>query len=231
MSKQEMSPSRYRRLWRGLKATAPLALGVAPFGVAFGAVADGAMAGWQAMFMSSTVFSGTAQFVCASMLAQGATAVPIVLTGVLINMRMLLMSAAITPHVKDARPALYPLLAHLLTDESFAVSMAEFEARSGDPWFYVGSGLAIWGIWQPATLIGLFFGAAIPQGVGLEFALPASLIVLLFLLLRDRLQVATAMGAALLCIALRPLVSGTWSATVATLAAATLAMVLKGARR
>ena len=108
MSVQEMSPSRYRRLWRGLKATAPLALGVAPFGVAFGAVADGAMAGWQAMLMSSTVFSGTAQFVCASMLAQGATAVPIVLTGVLINMRMLLMSAAIAPHVKDARPPASP---------------------------------------------------------------------------------------------------------------------------
>jgi 4-azaleucine resistance transporter AzlC len=228
---EQRSPGRYQRLRRGLKATAPLALGVAPFGVAFGAVADGVMAGWQAMLMSVTVFSGTAQFVCASMLAQGAAAVPIVLTGVLINMRLLLMSAALTPHIKGIRPSLYPLLAHLLTDESFAVSIAEFETRSSDPWFYVGSGLAIWGVWQPATLVGLLFGAAIPQGVGLEFALPASLIVLLFLLLRDRLQVATAAGAALLAIALRPLVSDTWIAMVSTLAAATLAMIFKEARR
>lgn len=215
----------WSRIWRGFRATLPLALSVAPFGIAYGAIARQGMAPWQASLMSVAVFAGTAQFLTASLLAQGVNHWPILLTGVLINLRLVLLSAALTPHMRHTPRWMQPLLAHLLTDESFAVSMAEFERHPADPLFFIGSGLGIFGPWQAATQIGLAFGASIPAGFGLEYALPASLICLLFLLVRGRRAALVAGLAAVLSLALRPLVSGTWSTTAATLIAATLGVL------
>lgn len=216
-----------RRILRGFQATLPIALGVAPLGIAYGAVASQSMAPWQGALMSLTVFAGTAQFISASMLSQGAAYLPILITGILINMRLILMSAALTPHVKKSPRSLHLLIAQLLTDESFAVSMAEFERGGKDPLFPVGSGLAIYVSWQLSTLAGLAFGANIPDGLGLEFALPASLICLLFILVRERRAALVAGLSAVLSLACRPLVSGTWSTMVATMVAATLGVVWK----
>jgi len=215
------------RLWRGFRATLPLTLSVAPFGLAYGAVASQGMAPWQAQLMSLTVFAGTAQFIAASMIAQGAAYLPVLLTGVLINMRLVLMSAALTPHVKGAPRRLYPIIAQLLTDESFAVSMAEFERRPSDPWFFIGSGLAIFIPWQIVTALGAAFGAGLPAGWGLEYALPGSLICLVFLLVRGRRAALVSLLAAGLSLLLRPVVSGTWSTMAATVVAASLGVAWK----
>ena len=215
------------RLWRGFRATLPLTLSVAPFGLAYGAVASQGMAPWQAQLMSLTVFAGTAQFIAASMIAQGAAYLPVLLTGVLIDMRLVLMSAAITPHVKSAPRRLYPVIAQLLTDESFAVSMAEFERRPSDPWFFIGSGLAIFIPWQIVTALGAAFGASLPAGWGLEYALPGSLICLVFLLVRGRRAALISLLAAGLSLLLRPIVSGTWSTMAATVVAASLGVAWK----
>jgi 4-azaleucine resistance transporter AzlC len=212
-------------LWKGFRATLPIALSVAPFGIAYGAVATQSLAMWQAGLMSMTVFAGTAQFVAASMLAQGAQYLPILITGILINMRLVLMSAALTPHVAKAPRTLYPVMAQLLTDETFAVSMAEFERRTTHPLFFVGSGIALYGSWQLATWIGILFGESIPAGLGLEYALSGSLICLLFLLVRGRRAALVALLAAVLSLALRQLITGTWSTMVATLAAATIGVL------
>jgi len=185
------------------------------------------MAPWQAQLMSLTVFAGTAQFIAASMIAQGAAYLPVLLTGVLINMRLVLMSAAITPHVKGAPRRLYPIIAQLLTDESFAVSMAEFEHQPSDPWFFIGSGLAIFIPWQIVTALGAAFGAGLPAGWGLEYALPGSLICLVFLLVRGRRAALISLLAAGLSLLLRPIVSGTWSTMTATVVAASLGVAWK----
>ncbi|MEA3407412.1 MAG: AzlC family ABC transporter permease [Chloroflexota bacterium] len=62
-----MRISVWQRMMRGVRGTLPLALGVAPFGIAYGTVAVEAMRPWQASLMSLTVFAGTAQFVAASL--------------------------------------------------------------------------------------------------------------------------------------------------------------------
>jgi len=218
-------------VWRGFRAAAPVALSCVPFGVAYGAIASQSMAPWQGAFMSVIVFAGTAQFVAASMLSQGAAHLPILITALLLNLRLVLLSAAISPHVRRAPAALQPLVAHMLTDESFAVSIAEFDRRPGNAagaaWFVVGSGLAVFVFWQAATLVGLLFGANLPQGLGLEYALPATLICLIFLLARGRRGAVVAILSALLSLGLMPFISATWSVMVATLAAATVGVLWK----
>jgi 4-azaleucine resistance transporter AzlC len=236
IERKEHRVSMWPHIRRGLRATLPVALGVAPFGVAYGTVAAITMAPWQAQLMSLTVFAGTAQFIAASMLSEGAAYLAVLLTGVLINLRLLLLSAALAPHVAMApRPLqpvlaprpLQPVLAQLLTDESFAVSMAEFEQHGSDWRFFIGSGLAVFGVWQVATAVGMAFGATVPSGLGLDFALPASLICLLFLLVRERRAAIVALGAAAVSVALVLVVPGTWNVMVATLLAATVGAAWK----
>lgn len=222
----------WQRLTNGMQATLPLALGVAPLGIAYGTVAGEAMMPWQASLMSLTVFAGTAQFITASMLSQGAGHLAVLITGLLINMRMVLMSASLAAYLDDDVPhALYVPMAHLLTDESFAVSAAAFKKRTGDPLFVMGSGLAIFITWQITTAIGLGFGTQLPADLGLEYALPASLICLLFLLIQDRLGVAISGLAALLSLAGLTLLPSTWSSLVATLIAVTLGVAWKQWRK
>lgn len=215
----------FARIGRGFKATLPVALGVMPFGIAFGTVAGLRMTWWQAQLMSLTLFAGTAQFITASMIVEGVAYLPILITGTLINMRLILLSAALTPYLKKASRKLYPLMAQLLTDESFAVSLAEFEHGKPDHLFFIGSGLAIYTLWQLATLIGYTFGSALPAGLGLEYALAASLMYLLIVLTRTRRSAIVALLAGLLTLAVYPLLSNTWSTVTATLIAATLGVL------
>lgn len=217
----------WQQISKGVRATLPLALGVAPFGIAYGTVAGEAMMPWQASLMSLTVFAGTAQFVTASMLSQGAGHLAVLITGLLINMRMVLMSASLASQLDDVPHALRVPVAHLLTDESFAVSAAAFEKRTGDPLFVIGSGLTIFVTWQITTAMGLGFGAQLPTGLGLEYALPASLICLLFLLIKDRFSIAISTLAALLSLAMVALLPSTWSPVVGTLIAVTLGVAWK----
>jgi 4-azaleucine resistance transporter AzlC len=211
----------------GFRATAPVAIAVAPFGLAYGAVASQSMPVWQASLMSVTVFAGTAQFVTASMLSSGAAYWTVLLTGLLINVRMVLLSASLAAQLGRMPLRRQFLVAHLLTDESFAVTMAHYREHPPNAWYAVGSGLAIFAVWQSTTVLGAIMGARIPADLGLEFALPASLICLLFLLIR-RLDVALCgLFAALLSLALRPLVTAAWSTLVATCLAATMGVLYK----
>jgi 4-azaleucine resistance transporter AzlC len=211
-----------QRLSKGFRATLPLALGCTPFGLAYGAVAHQSMAGWQVQLMSLTVFAGTAQFIGATMLAQGISYLPILITGLLLNLRLVLMSAALAPHLRRAPRLLHPLIAQMLTDESFAITINAYDCSpEGDPLFAIGSGLAMYVLWQLATAAGVLLGATIPAGYGLEYALSASIVCLLFLLVRTRRMAAVAALGALLSILLQPLVSATWSVMVGTLLAAT----------
>ena len=88
--------------WAGFVATLPVAVGCAPFGVAYGAAAAATLPLWQTSLMSVAVFAGTAQFIAASMLAQGSTWLPVLVTCALVNLRLVLLSAAISPHVRGA---------------------------------------------------------------------------------------------------------------------------------
>lgn len=85
----------------------------------------------------------------------------------------------------------------------------------------------MFGVWQVATAVGMAFGATVPSGLGLDFALPASLICLLFLLVRERRAAIVALGAAAVSVALVLVVPGTWNVMVATLLAATVGAAWK----
>ncbi len=205
----------------GLKAQLPILIGVIPFGMIYGVVAVGAGLGGQAaQAMSAIVFAGSAQFVAAQLFGAGVPGLVIVLTGGVINLRHALYSASLAPYLQQLSPKWKWLLAYLLTDEAYAVTITHFlkgenlgEGTVGDApdnperhaafskhWYFLGAGLALWGTWQASTAVGITLGAVIPQSWSIDFTVALTFIALLVPALRERASLATALTAGLVAV-------------------------------
>lgn len=220
-----MSPS--AEFAAGLKAEAPLLLGVLPFGLIYGALAlQAGIPPAPALAMSSIVLAGSAQFVATQLLAAHSPAVIMLLTTFVVNLRHLLYSASVAPFVSQLRPAWKALLAYLLTDEAYAVTIVHYAdpgalgqdvlaevkprwravgaPRSNDPdnrhWFFLGAGLTLWITWQASTAAGIFLAARIPASWGLEFTLPLIFLALVRSSVIDRSTAAAALVAGIVAV-------------------------------
>jgi len=186
---------------RGLKDTVPLIIGAIPFGIIFGALAVTAgLSVWATMGLSLIVFAGSAQFVAAGLVAQGAGVGLIVLTTLIVNLRHSLYSASLGPYVKHLPQRWLVPLAFWLTDESYAVVIQRYREADDSPdkhWYYLASALLMYGNWQLCTVIGILTGQSL-SGIkdwGLEFALVLTFIGIVVPLLLTRAMLASALVA------------------------------------
>jgi branched chain amino acid efflux pump len=198
----------------GIRDELPILLGVLPFGMIYGvsAISAGIPASI-AQAMSCIVFAGSAQFVIAQLIAAGAPALVIVLTAFIVNIRHLLYSASVSSPIRKLHPLWKWLLAYLLTDEAYAVTISHYQKPGDDRqkhWYFLGAGLALWTTWQLSTATGIFLGGHIPASWSLDFTSTLTFIALVVPALKDRISITTALTSALtalLVIAL-PLKSG-----------------------
>lgn len=176
--------------FHGARDTLPLLPGGVPFGMIYGITARSAhIPAWLTQAMSAVVFAGSAQFAVAQLVAVGAPVLVLALTGAMLNLRHLLYSASLAPHLRAARPRWKALLAYLLTDEMYGVVSARLRGGlAGERlhWYALGSGLTLWSEWQLSTLAGLLVGARIPAGWSLDFAATLTFIALVTPLVSDR---------------------------------------------
>jgi predicted branched-subunit amino acid permease len=217
-----MSPP-IKNFFRGFKAELPILIGVLPFGMINGVLAmDAGLTRLQAQAMSSIVFAGSSQIVLSQLIHLGAPGLVMVLTVAIINLRHALYSASLAPYLQRLRPAWKVLLAYLLTDEAYAVTIIYFQetdreinARlSGSEqegqaviseldyrhWFMFGAGLALWSCWQLSTLVGILLGEVVPASWSLDFTLALTFIALVVPNLKDRATVAAALSAGLVAV-------------------------------
>lgn len=192
-------------LWAGVRAEAPILLGVFPFGTIYGALArDAGLAPAAAQLMSSIVFAGSSQFVAAKLIKEAAPGLVIVLTIAVVNLRHLLYSASVAEHVRALPLRWKVALSYLLTDEAYAATIVHYETGGVRPhshWFFLGAGLALWSTWQLSTALGVFAGAAIPPSWSLDFALPLTFIAIVAPALKDVPVVAAALTAGAVALA------------------------------
>jgi len=203
------SPQRSEFL-AGVRAEVPIVIGVVPFGLIFGAVAvgggdaAGGLTPALAQAMSAVVFAGSAQFIGVQLIAGGAASFVLLLTTLVVNLRHLLYSASLAPYVRHLPLRWRLLLAYLLTDEAYAPTIIRYlevdAPRAAGHWFFLGAGLALWTSWQISTALGIFFGAAVPAGWSLDFALAVTFIGIVVPALRDRPHVAAALSAGLVAV-------------------------------
>jgi branched chain amino acid efflux pump len=184
----------------GAKAIAPVLLALTPFALAFGATAAGSgVSVLEALGMSVFVFAGAAQLAAIPLISTGASVAVIVLTVLVINLRMALYSASLAPHFRGLPAGWKGLLAYLLTDQAYAATITRFdEGRTEEPdrrWYYLGAALALWVMWQPTAMLGVFLGSWASEGWSLDFVLPLTFIALAVPAVKDRATGTAALAA------------------------------------
>ena len=142
-------------------------VGVIPFGLIFGVlVVSSGVLPLPGQAMSSIIFAGSAQFVASQLIAAGTPALVIVLTIGVVNLRHALYSASLAPYLKSLKPGWKWLLAYLLTDEAYAMTILHYVETDGGVqtlsdetgqqanmapdlrhWFFLGAGLTLWSVW------------------------------------------------------------------------------------
>ena len=169
-----------------IKDTLPTVFGYIGIGLAFGIIASSA--GFNPLVvgaMSLFIYAGGAQFITVSMLSSGFPILSIILATFLINSRMILMSMATAPFFKRYSVWKNIVIGTFLTDESFALGMNKQNYTNGRltyEWFNTAN-LVSYFTWALSSVAGALLGEIVkdPKSLGLDFALVAMFIGLLYL--------------------------------------------------
>ena len=217
-----------RGFFRGL----PVMLGYFPIGFAFGVLATNAGLGIRdTLLMSLLVYAGSAQLIAVSLLAGGAGLLALTITTLLVNLRHLLMSATLAPHLGHLSRLQQSLFAYQITDETFALHSVNFQKiETPVPAEIFTTNLAAHSSWIGSSVLGAWAGGLFTGSLrawGLDYALPAMFIALLILQLETRRHIFIALFSAFFSIILYWKLGGHWQTMLATLGGATLGLLLE----
>ncbi|HEV8402210.1 MAG TPA: AzlC family ABC transporter permease [Candidatus Limnocylindrales bacterium] len=172
-------------------------MSAAGFGFVYGLSARQAgLSPVEAMAMSTIVFAGAAQFAAVGYVASGLAWPGIIVLTALLNARHLLYSAALAPWLRPVPFARRAGMAHLLTDEAFALSISHFRriGRADERGYWLAAIGSTFIPWNLATLAGVLLGAQIPDPArfGIDVIFPAAMIGLAVGLITGRRELVAA---------------------------------------
>ncbi len=184
-----------------------LAVGLATgaYGVSFGAIAVAAgLDVWQTCALSLVMFTGASQFALVGVLASGGAPFSGAVTALLLGTRNTLYGLRLAP-LLGWRGWRRTVAAHVTIDESTAMSVNR-DSRPAARVGFVSTGLAVFVLWNLATLAGALAGRSLgdPRTYGLDAAVGAAFLALLWPRLRDRRNQVVAVLAAALALGLVP---------------------------
>ncbi|MEP9364566.1 AzlC family ABC transporter permease [Nocardioides sp. CN2-186] len=201
-----------------------LGVGIATgaYGVGFGAVSVASgLSVAQTCALSLLVFTGASQFALVGVIAAGGAPISGALTAMLLGTRNTLYGLRLAPLLawRGWRRA---LAAQVLIDESTAMSVTR-ESTPAARLGFLTTGISVFVLWNAATLAGAVAGNAIgdPRTYGLDAAVGAAFLALLWPRLTTRRNQLVAVAAAAVALGTVPLVP----AGVPVLAAAAVALL------
>jgi predicted branched-subunit amino acid permease len=216
---------------RGPIGRTAISVGVASgaYGVSVGAL--GVAAGLsvaQTCALSVLMFTGGSQFALVGALG-GGSQLSGALSAVLLGARNGVYGVRLAPLLR-VRGARRLLAAHLVIDESTAVALGgEVHGERAGRLGFWATGLSVFVLWNAATLLGALAGSAVgdPRDFGLDAAAPAAFMAMLAPRLRDRPTWTIALVAALVAVAVVPLVPAGVPVLVAALVPAVAVLARK----
>jgi len=215
---------------RGAILAIPIVVGYIPIGLAFGILAiKTGLSSANTMFMSLIVYAGSSQLIAVGLFEAHAPGIAIILTTFVVNLRHLLMSAAISPHLREWRKSQIAGFAFQLTDETFALHSAKFEAGPRSKAEVFGVNITAQAGWLLGTWLGIIAGQFVGdvKTLALDYALPAMFLALLVLQIKDRSHGFIALLTGILSVIF--LMGGVeqWHVILATLSGATLGVMVE----
>ena len=191
--KRKMS---FQRWTHGVRFALPIVVGYVPIGFAFGVLADKAgLSHSNTMLMSLLVYAGSSQLIAIGLFEAQAPAFSIIFTTFVVNLRHLLLSAAISPFLQGWRRSEIAAFAFELTDETFAIHSLRIASDKQSKAEAFGINMTAQVGWVFGTWLGLMAGQYLSniEPLALDYALPAMFLALIVLQIKDRIHIVVAL--------------------------------------
>ncbi len=179
----------------------------------------------QTVSFSIFVYAGAGEIIAASMLANGASAIAIILTNFVVNLRYFVMNVCVYNKAEKSSPLLNALSAHLVTDESFALFSL---MKDSSIWTYIGISLTSWLSWILGAIIGVIILDLLPVIVANSFniSLYALFVAILVPSIKENKQIGLLVLVTALINIVLQFIIGNWSLIVATLLGALIGVYI-----
>ena len=200
-----------------------MGLATGAYGVSFGAISVAAgLSVAQTCALSLLMFTGASQFALVGVLAAGGAPLSGALTALLLGTRNTLYGLRLAPLLQWSGWRRL-LASHLVIDESTAMSVTR-HSRAAARLGFLTTGLSVFVLWNLATFGGAIAGTVLgdPRTFGLDAAVGAAFLALLWPRLRDRRNRLVAVAAAAVALGMVPIAP----AGVPVLAAAGVALLV-----
>ena len=233
MSTAEL-PKREAGGWRedfllGAWQMLPLLLASIPFALILGAAAtQRGISPAETGLMGALVFAGSAQFIAVGLWAHPIPAAVIIASTAMVNLRHLLMSAAIGPHMGRFGPRQSYLALFFLADEIWAVALRRAAEGRLTPAYYFGQALPFYVSWLFWSTLGNVMGSAIadPRRYGFDYAFVAVFLVILFGFCRSRASLLPILASAVGALLAWKFLPGVWYIFIGGIAGTAAAAIL-----
>lgn len=183
-----------------------LATGV--YGISFGALAvTSGFSFAQTQVLSLGLFSGASQFAVVGIMGAGGGAVAAIATSSLLGFRNGLYALSIA-NILKLKGFKKVIASQLTIDESTAMSVANNDDEEMSRWAFWATGISVFVFWNIATAIGAFGASFVadPKSLGLDAAVGAAFLALLWPRLVNKQIRVVGILAGLLALGLTPFV-------------------------
>ncbi|MEL6982424.1 MAG: AzlC family ABC transporter permease, partial [Actinomycetota bacterium] len=189
----------------GLRDVTPMVVGVAPFGLAIGAaISTTSLSLGQGLVSGVAILAGASQLTVITMLDDGVAPLVIILSALIVNVRILLYSAALAPWFRDEPLRRRLILAIPVIDQMYFTCVPRFERCDLDrgerrAYYLAAGGFLIVGFLSTQA-VAIVAGAQLPTWTGIGVMAPLALAGLLAKSVADGRAVRAAAAAAVVAV-------------------------------
>lgn len=180
----------------GFRSMIPITTGVIPFGAVVGTVSSEAgLSFFQTLSLNTLMYAGAAHLASVSLMSKQAASIVVIMTGLIINMRFLLYSAAMSPYLQNEKWYVRFFCSYTLTDQSYASMMAhqdKLQTTHQNVQFYIGGAVCMIIAWTSSMIAGYAFGNFAPASWALDYAVPLSFVALVIPTIKNKNYVMVA---------------------------------------
>lgn len=181
---------RHPQFAQGAKDMTGVSLGIAAWGLVTGvAMVKSGLSVPLALFMSLTVFAGSAQLAAVPLMAVGAPMWVVWATALCVNLRFVIFSAQWRPYFMRFPLRTRLALGYFTADLNYVMFMKRFDEPRDDEGqieYFLGGAALNWPSWQIPSIAGILLADVIPTEWGLGFAGVLALLGLTYSMLSDR---------------------------------------------
>jgi predicted branched-subunit amino acid permease len=195
-----LAPDSRAAFMDGVRETLIIAPSYLPFALVCGVAAVNAgLSLPAALALPGLVYGGSSQAVLTQFLQSASSLWVAVLSGLVVNLRMAVYSAAMAPRVRHLSTPRRMLAAAFLVDNAFAFMQQRRQDRPDESndhllAYYAGLTCVLWPAWIAFCMLGSLAGSVIPSSWQLDFAIPLAFIATLATTVRSMPLLAAAVA-------------------------------------